>query len=274
MKYAYLPIIIFFSAVVCRGQNLVDNWTFEEDLQLYCEDWYDGCGDELTNNCDTIPECFVAFENESPSIIPEDVWSLRIRAGLGVEGKAETFITGQSGTKVYELSYFMKSPNWNSRVLLGTYSDGKFTDSTTLDTTALQWTSFTLRDTLSTEAEDTIAIRLSAGYGDFCVCLAYFDLIRLQVLDTLTSTDAPHSRERQFTVYPNPAEEYLRIEVDEMGTGPYTIDVYDRRGQAVRRKSAQNPVIDMDISTLPTGLYFFILYSDKHYLGQGKFVVE
>ncbi len=267
---------IFFSCLISgtlTAQNLIDNWTFEQGLQLYCEDWYDGCGEELTVNCDTIANCFVAFQKESPSAIPEDLWSLRMRAGLGVEGRAETYITGQTGTQVYELRYWMKSPDWTSRVSLGTYEDGQFMESNFLEDDASEWAEYMFRDTLTTTSEDSIAVRLSAGFGDFCICTANFDLIQLTVVDTLTSTDEPDREEdHHLTVFPNPAGQWVHMNTIRPDT--YVVSIYCSMGRLMHRSEHHTSDISLDIGTLQPGMYFYRVIADHRIIGQGRLIKE
>jgi len=97
MKILSISIIIAINTTIGTGQNLISNWKFQDDtMEIKCVDWYDGCGDELTISCDTLYNCQVRFYNQSPSALPEDVWSLQLFADMLQEGIAETYVTGQS----------------------------------------------------------------------------------------------------------------------------------------------------------------------------------
>ena len=190
MKACTFIILLTTHATLAIGQNLISNWKFQDDtMAIKCQDWYDGCGNELTISCDTFLNCQVSFFNESPSVLPEDVWSLQLEAGFVSGWFAKTYITGQNGTQIYQLKNWMKSPNWTGSASLGTIAQNQFTASNTLSDTTSIWKQYSFIDTLTTLSSDTIAVRLSAGTGDFCVCTSYFDFIELTVTDTLTSIE-------------------------------------------------------------------------------------
>ena len=125
------------------GQNLISNSSFETNGQLNCQSWYDACGFELTHQCDsTPPYCNGEFYQDAPA--NGETWCLKLTAGmLPGEGFAETYITGQSDTNIYQLDYWMKSPGWSGGASIGIISQNQFTASKTMSDTTSIWKKYT-----------------------------------------------------------------------------------------------------------------------------------
>ena len=246
-------------------------------MAIKCQDWYDACGNELTISCDTFLNCQVGFFNESPSVLPEDIWSLQLEAGFFSDGFAETYITGQSGTQIYQLEYWMKSPNWTGSASLGTGTQNQFTASHTLSDTTSTWKQYSFIDTLTTQTSDTIAVRLSAGTGDFCVCTSYFDFIVLTVTDTLTSIEgiAPFKK-IDIKVYPNPSQERISFEIIDGQNENYWLTVHNSSGQLIKTIKTHTNTITFNHRDIESGLYYYQIQSitSLEIIGQGKFVIE
>lgn len=278
MKTLTLSIILMTNTVIGLGQNLISNWKFQDDTSaIKCQDWYDGCGNELTISCDTLPYCHVSFSNQSPSVLPEDVWSLQLKAGFQQAGFAETYITGQGGTMIYQLKFYMKSPDWLGSASIGTVSQNQFVASTTISDTTSIWKQYSFIDTLTTLTTDTIAVRLSAGIGDFCICTSYFDLIELTVIDTTTSIKSISQLDNAgIKIYPNPSNENITIDIVDNNNENHILRVYGSAGQLIKTIQITNNILTFDNRDIESGLYFYQIQriTDKKIIGQGKFIVE
>ena len=260
MKKTINSLLMIFFASTVTGQGLLSNWSFENNMQLNCQGWYDGCGNELTISCDTFSYCQVRFRNVSPSMIPEEMWSLELVAGM-IEGFAETYITGQIGTNIYKLTYMMKSPGWLGSVSIGTLYQNQFIASKTLTDTSSIWKSFEFTDTLTTQATDTIVIRLSAGLGDFCICTSYFDLVALNIINPPTSLDGTNRFTKDpLNIYPNPTSEFVTV-TDLNGEHTKKLSIFNILGTKMQDIQIRNHQIDL--SHLPDGVYFLQLESKE-----------
>lgn len=62
-------------------------------------------------------------------------------------------------------------------------------------------------------------------------------------------------------VYPNPAEDFLFIEIPDSKTGTYTIKLYDSKAQLLEKRQVQNTVIQIDLSDKPQGVYLIEIRS-------------
>lgn len=172
MKKLSLTLFILLNSLLGFGQNLIDNWKFQEDnMELKCTDWFNGCGDELSVNCDALTHCQVQYYMDSPSFIPEELWCLKLYGDFQ-PGFAETYITGQSGTNVYELKYWMRSDTAfggspsSGYASIGSGAQSQFIPSKTLQAATFDWMQFSFIDTLSLQASDTLTVRLASEMCD------------------------------------------------------------------------------------------------------------
>ena len=132
-------------------------------------------------------------------------------------------------------------------------------------------------DTIFTQPTDTIAIRLSAGLGDFCICTSYFDLLELSILDTLTTiSDINPQNYEKVSVYPNPAREHITIERHSDNSTNLRFTLYSMTGRMVDIIESSNSILTCDSRNLPCGLYFYqvVNTSGNEMLEQGKLVIE
>jgi hypothetical protein len=277
MKKTITTYVFVVIAVVSYGQNLISNWQFQyPTMQPRCDGWFNSCGEELTAHCDTNLYCNVGLYNQSPSLIPEDVWSLKVKASFPQEGYAETYITGQSGTNIYELKFWMKATNWQGGAKIGTNTQDLFTESKALIDTAAFWKQFTLIDTLTTQGSDTITIRLTAGLGDFCVCppinFAFIELTKIGV----TSVNDIYKLDNIIKAYPIPTNNKMNIEVASEKYNNITLYIYNTIGQRVASRQIIGNWFEIDKNEIGQGFYFYELYTttDKKLIGQGKIIFE
>ena len=284
MRTLTMTIFLLANTIIGQGQNLISNWTFEGDtFAMKCNDWYDGCGNELTISCDTTLYCQVTFKEESPIPSQWEVWSLLLDAGFPQEGFAETYITGQSGTMIYQLKYWIKSDttlqgdNSTGLASIGLGTQSQFTASKTISDTASNWKQITLTDTLTTLSTDTITVRLSAGICDFCINTVYFDRIELTIIDTLTSiNDLDQLGNINIKVYPNPSADNVTIEITSSKNANRTLTIYNSTGQLIKTIKTNKNIVTIDNEHISSGLYFYQIQStvDKIEIGQGKFIIQ
>ncbi len=137
-------------------QNLIQNPSFEDSTgQQSLEGWIIS---------DSALTSF--FQNTPPN---GGGWSLELEAGstqgpTALEGFAETYITGQTGTNIYQLTVWMKSlTDWPGGISFGVLSQNQLLQKKEIIDTATTWTQYALIDTLITQVNDTILIHLSAG---------------------------------------------------------------------------------------------------------------
>ena len=101
------------------------------------------------------------------------------------------------------------------------------------------------------QTSDMSSARIPNGTGDFVITEATFDATN----DWPTST-RPLIRPDQFLLYPNPATDQLRVQVDASELNS-ELRVLNSVGQQVYQKRIQMADSYIDLSEWPSGLYFF-----------------
>ncbi|MBN4051324.1 T9SS type A sorting domain-containing protein [bacterium AH-315-M05] len=280
MKTLTLTIILMTTAIIGLGQNLISNSSFENSGQLSCQSWYESCGQELIYLCDTItPDtlCFAEFYQDAPT--GGGTWSLYLSSGMFPPGsKAQTYISGLSNTYVYELKVWMKTYDLASGfIATGMLSQNQFIKSKEISDISSTWNQYVIIDTLTTNLSDTIAVQLSSSVGPIDFGYAYFDLIELTILDTLTAIeDIDQFDSDLIKIYPNPSKETTTIEIMGSNNENRRLTVYNSTGQIIKTIQTANNILTIDNRSIASGLYYYQIQkaTDKKTIGQGKFIVE
>ena len=78
-----------------------------------------------------------------------------------------------------------------------------------------------------------------------------------------------------LTIYPNPAKEIITVEVPKsiISNNYGSISFYGLTGQELRQQKMQGSTTEINVSSLPTGIYF-VKYVSQGYTETGKFVKE
>lgn len=278
-------ISVFASAVFSgAAQNLVQNGTFDSAGVAHGSHWYDYCQNEIIYlHTVNYPSCFVTLEGDAPpAAAPGDTTCVHPAVGPPGGVGVRTFITGQSGTLIYQLQYWMKSlPEIGGLqsyggAAIGICSGGQFNPSQTVYYTNTAWQQYTLIDTLTTLPTDSIYIELSSPGPDFYQQHNLFDLIELTVIDTLTTLHTGDVAQRSARVYPVPADDKVIIELPGMQNAGCTISLYNAVGQCVRTVTARQPQFLLEREKLEPGIYFFTVQEKDSgkTVAQGKVIFE
>ncbi len=166
------------NAAISQTQNLILNPSFEINGQPTAENWFFGAGIEGDTSSTSLSQ-------DTPP--RGGNWSLPLSPGWVPQvGYAETYINALEGTNVYELHVWMKSNNgWRGSISIGigVKSQKLYPDPLTqvkwASDTVTNWTEYVLIDTLTTQVNDTIVVRLSAGSCEVCAGAVLYDLIKL-----------------------------------------------------------------------------------------------
>lgn len=252
MKYIFTLFISFLSLLSLHAQNLIHNPSFEQLLQPYCEGWYNTCGKEIA--CDTIGECSTVMVEDSPSLVER--WCVLVWGNTWpFENHVDYYITGRTGTFIYEMKFWMNSSHFYGQGILGTIDHGKFIGVDSVGDSGQPWTQYIFQDTITTAASDTIAVRLAAGLGDFCICDVYFDNVELNVLDSLSTGVDDVSGQNEIEVFPNPVEDRLQIIGQSLSHSLITF--FNVHGQMVMEKRLNDDQVFIDLSGLIPGTYYY-----------------
>lgn len=86
------------------------------------------------------------------------------------------------------------------------------------------------------------------------------------------------SNPKQVLLYPNPVNSLLSVSFDSILAGTFNVDIYNQMGQIALQQSGRldttgHPSLPVNVSSLPSGMYFFRLQSNGN-VYSGKFVKE
>lgn len=161
-----INFIILF-AVFGKGlfaQNLVQNPSFDQgNLEINCASWYSGCGEALSLHCDTNSYCMVGFSQQSPSMIPENRWSVKLDGGFP-NGIVMQHLTGLQGNLVFKLEAWSKAeiPTSTGMISLGITENGQYLESKNKGQINEEWALISMIDTISLNSSDTLTVLLAA----------------------------------------------------------------------------------------------------------------
>jgi hypothetical protein len=270
MKYTFTLIISCVLVLFINAQNLIVSSSFEQNLHPYCEGWYSACGKEIT--CDTFGECSTVIFEDSPGDSLVDKWSLLVWGHTWpFENYVDYYITGRTGRFIYQMKFWMNTEHFLGNGRLGLIEDGKFIGIDSVQDLSMPWTEYILQDTITTIASDTIAVRLAAGLGDFCICDVYFDQVEFNVLDSLSTHVDAVSDNGEMEVFPNPVTDEIKF-FTEYESG-YLITIYNLEGLVVTNQEATGAV-EIDFIDPASGLYYYVIQDlkNKRVLKTGRFV--
>lgn len=193
LMYYLAGIVLFTAGCGCKretinpeetitstnGQNLILNGNFEIDGQATAINWFFAGGIEGDTS--------TPFSQDTPPLGGNR--SLPLHPGWAPQvGFSETYINATGGTDVYELRVWMKSNNgWPGSISIGIGAKSQklypdpLTQVKSVSDTVTNWTEYILIDTLTTQANDTIVVRLSAGTSNLSLEAdkVFFDLVEL-----------------------------------------------------------------------------------------------
>ena len=258
MKTNIILLILLIQSINGFAQNLILNADFENNGQLYCDDWYDRCGQELTHICETNPAepvCDVLFYQDAP---PADgVWSIGLTGvGNSVPSTASTFVTGIDGTSNYRLNIWMKdSGNASGGVEVGVLSEGQYALVKMIPADAGDWKSYTADFALTLDPSDSIQIQLWAFAAGPLFGLINFDLVELIRLDTVNSI--LNHEDVEIKTYPNPCHDYFLFEINDQTHGDYIITVFNFLGYPVQTIHTDQQIVRIELVNDASGVFFY-----------------
>lgn len=86
----------------------------------------------------------------------------------------------------------------------------------------------------------------------------------------------PHNNDHTFSIFPNPAQHELYIGLSQLVSSPVILEIFDNTGKMVCHETVtfHSPVIRIDISNYPQGLYILRLKTDRQSIGSAKVVIS
>lgn len=276
MKTTIVTFILSLQCIMGFGQNLILNPDFENNDGLFCDHWYDRCGEELTYICENTPPepvCDVLFYQDAP---PADgTWSIGITGvGNSVPGTASTYVTGLDGTSNYLLNVWMKDAgNAFGGIEVGVLSQGQYSTIKTITADSTDWKFYTAGFPLNLDPSDSIQIKLSAFAAGPLFGVIHFDLVELIQLDTVNSLF--HVEKVDMKAYPNPCNDHFMIELNDHTLGDYTITLFNAIGRQVKTVHSHQKITTIDVMNDENGLFYYQAKRspDQKMIGSGRIVM-
>lgn len=102
--------------------------------------------------------------------------------------------------------------------------------------------------------------------------LAAYIVMRYKIVDQVSNTDDPFSKDIQLTLFPNPTAQLLKVQVPE-SILPAKYQIVNANGQILRQGIFRSSTTELDISKLPSAAYFLQVWEGSSY-GHGAFIVR
>jgi len=181
MTSLYLFLFLSFNLFTSQAQNLLSNGDFEGNaFQPECESWYNVTNPSASDFCDN-SFWLISMSDDTP--IFSQSTSIELKADFPNYGAIKTYVTGITGTFVYQLSYHAKNTGSGVNVASFGLSNQNITNELSNDNN--EWQKFSIIDTLTTTATDSIVVNLSTAPADECDdCGGVFDIIELKIITT------------------------------------------------------------------------------------------
>ncbi|HTJ52066.1 MAG TPA: S8 family serine peptidase [Cyclobacteriaceae bacterium] len=81
-------------------------------------------------------------------------------------------------------------------------------------------------------------------------------------------------KEKNFAVYPNPADSHTYITILSKSTEAFTVKLFDYSGHIVLEQEFYDQRIDLSVINLKSGIYIYKIYSGTHQPSTGKIVLK
>ena len=117
-----------------------------------------------------------------------------------------------------------------------------------------------------TISNPTVEVTITDQHGQ-----SYTNSITFNVVDCTLSDDEEMSFKMSFGLYPNPASESIQLDIFKGRGLQSKLEIYNQAGKLVREISQVYHQMQIDVSQLPGGVYYFKLISNKG-IGVEKFV--
>ncbi|MBS3806239.1 MAG: T9SS type A sorting domain-containing protein [Bacteroidales bacterium] len=123
---------------------------------------------------------------------------------------------------------------------------------------AYEWQDGSTSSTYEVQQPGTYSLTVFNQYG----CSDYDEIVVTDATDIDLSAHAGYSA----TIYPNPAQEYLIVELEAEGIKSFTLRLVSTQGHLVqnRKASLENGRIRLDTRNLARGIYYLTIATDQH----------
>lgn len=255
MKRIIFLGMLFIWAIASRSQNLILNPSFEQNGKPFCDGWYTVCGDEFKDQCDSFGLCGTRIIKANTPDTATGIWGVEVRGSFPESASAITYVSGHSGTNIYQLKFWMNTEHFVGEVYLGPMTNRNFTDYNLLTDFNQPWTQYILLDTITTHESDTVGVVLSAGIGDFCLCDVEYDQIELTIIDSLSTGVHNPAQTLPYIVYPNPFSDHITI-IFPCSNG-FNLSIFDAMGRLINAETFATEIAHIEMPSAPAGSYYY-----------------
>jgi hypothetical protein len=114
--------------------------------------------------------------------------------------------------------------------------------------------------------EDVLIIRLDTVYnGQDTSTFVFTDVTPLTISESFI--------ESKFQIYPNPAEDYIWIDINDISKGGYEFLLAGVDGRIVKRRRINEYNTKIDLKSIQKGIYIYILSNGSEQVKKGKVVI-
>jgi hypothetical protein len=140
----------------------------------------------------------------------------------------------------------------------------------TASTSATSYTWNTGATTLSVSVSPTVTSTYTVNVSNAAACVASSTVI----VTVSLCTGINEILENAVSVYPNPANGVINIDLTSELTKNSSLEVYDALGKLVVKQVLANELNSINISTLSNGVYTFKVLNDSKLVKMGKLIKE
>ncbi len=101
----------------------------------------------------------------------------------------------------------------------------------------------------------------------------YLDNVSV-VEDTSTLVNSLEQEESSFSVYPNPASDVVKLQVQSSSYKGHRLQVFDSMGREIHRYALNDRVLKLDVGSWENGIYTVNLWDNKGTISRQKLIVQ
>lgn len=89
-----------------------------------------------------------------------------------------------------------------------------------------------------------------------------------------TGIEQALENENNIEIFPNPSTGIFYVKQLKADNQPTTIEIYNELGENIFQSTINNPIISIDISSKPKGIYFYQIKENENTISTGKITIQ